>query len=212
MSRVYEPDGQVALEVIREGTVILEHSGVTPVRLDADAEQLLVERLRRGDRAALEEVARTHGPRLLRLAHRLLGWSGDAEDAVQEVLAKLMARPDRIGGDRGLEAWLVTVTVNRCRDRRRVSRAFQGFLGRYRGRSIRGESTDAELSRSETHERVRAIVRGLRPRDREVIVLRYLEGMSVAEIGRTLGVAPDTVEVRLHRARRRLRERLEGLQ
>jgi len=184
---------------------------ITGAALGTEAEQLLVQRLRRGESGALEEVARAYGPRLLRLAHRLLGWNGDAADALQEVFAKLLARPDRVGGQRGLEAWLVAVTVNRCRGQRRWAMTWRKFLGQ-RSRDVApAQSADVEPARREVQQRVRAAVGRMRPRDRQVIVLHYLEEMSVAEIGKTLGISPNAVEVRLHRARQRLKERLTGL-
>jgi RNA polymerase sigma-70 factor (ECF subfamily) len=71
-----------------------------------------------------------------------------------------------------------------------------------------GESSpaaDADVLRGELHEGVRRAVGRLGQRDREVIVLRYLEQMEVDEIAATLRLARNTVEVRLHRARERLK-------
>jgi RNA polymerase sigma-70 factor (ECF subfamily) len=178
--------------------------------LDEPSQQLLVERLRRGEKGALEQVAQLHGPRLLRLAHRLMGWNGDGEDVVQEVLAKLLARPDRIGGDRGLEAWLVAVTINQCRSHRRMARTFQNLLHR-RARETQPPASEHSAEQRDVNHRVRQVVQNLRPKDREVIVLHHLELIPIAEIAKILGISANAVEVRLHRARRRLRQRLSGL-
>jgi RNA polymerase sigma-70 factor (ECF subfamily) len=178
--------------------------------LDEPSQQLLVERLRRGEKGALELIAQIHGPRLLRLAHRLMGWNGDGEDVVQEVLAKLLTRPDRIGGERGLEAWLVAVTINQCRGHRRMARTFRRFLGR-RDLVVEPHYSDTQAEQRDLHGRVREMVQSLRPKDREVIVLHHLEQIPIAEIAKMLGLSANAVEVRLHRARQRLKQRLQGL-
>jgi RNA polymerase sigma factor (sigma-70 family) len=179
--------------------------------LDEPSQQLLVERLRRGEKGALELVAQIHGPRLLRLAHRLMGWNGDGEDVVQEVLAKLLAKPDRIGGDRGLETWLVAVTINQCRSHRRMARTFRRFLSRRDLIVIEPHRVDVDAEQRDLHGRVREMVQLLRPKDREVIVLHHLEQMPIADVAKMLGLSANAVEVRLHRARQRLKERLDGL-
>jgi RNA polymerase sigma-70 factor (ECF subfamily) len=174
------------------------HDGVL---LDGPSQQSLVERLRRGEKGALEQVALAHGPRLLRLAHRLLGWSGDAENVVQEVLAKLLAKPERIGGERGLEAWLVAVTVNQCRGHRRVARRFDGLLRKFA--LLRNETPVLDgVEQGDVNQTVRAAVQRLRAADREVIVLHHLEQVPIVEIAALLGLKVNAVEVRLHRARR----------
>jgi len=65
-----------------------------------------------------------------------------------------------------------------------------------------------ELERRERAAAVRRAVAGLSARYREVVVLHYLEGMEIGEVGRTLGVSANAVAVRLHRARGMLRETL----
>lgn len=139
-----------------------------------------------------------------------MGWNGDGEDVVQEVLAKLLAKPERVGGDRGLEAWLVAVTINQCRSHRRMARTFQNFLQR-RARETPTVASDAGPERRDVDDRVRRVVQSLRPNDREVIVLHHLEQLPIAEIAKILGLSNNAVEVRLHRARQKLKQRLSGL-
>jgi RNA polymerase sigma-70 factor (ECF subfamily) len=170
-------------------------------------DQILLMRLQRGERAAFEELADRHGPRMIRIAHRLLGWSGNghAHDVVQDVLARMISKPQRIAAAGGnLEAWLIRVTVNECRtQKRRWLARLNGLRERY---VVREPSPQVD---SEIQEQVRRAVRILPPRDREVIVLHYLEELPVAEIAAMLGRTCNAVEVRLHRARARLKEKLE---
>ncbi len=178
------------------------------VELANDEDQiLLLARLRRGERLAFEELADRYGARMLRTAHRLLGWSGgsDAQDVVQDVLARMLARPGRIAAGGGsVERWLIAVTANECRTRKRRWLARLKILRRWPVREIVEPVADLEIQ-----EQVRSAVRKLGARDREVIVLHYLEEMPVMEIAGMLGLTVNAVEVRLHRARGRLMEKLE---
>jgi RNA polymerase sigma-70 factor (ECF subfamily) len=168
--------------------------------------ECLLARLRRGEREAFDELARRQGPCLLRLAQRLLGYAKDdeARDAVQEVFARLIARPKSIAAAGDLEKWLVTVVVNQCRTQQR------GLMRRLR--LLAGWKKNIELKPSrdaDVNEQVRFAIMKLAVRDREVIVLHYLEEMPVDRIGAMLKLSRNAVEVRLHRARRRMKEILE---
>jgi RNA polymerase sigma factor (sigma-70 family) len=69
----------------------------------------------------------------------------------------------------------------------------------------------SQLDRDETNQKVRDAVAALPPRDREVIVLFYLENQSISAIAGLLGSSNNAVEVRLHRARQKLKGALDGL-
>jgi RNA polymerase sigma-70 factor, ECF subfamily len=177
------------------------------VRLANDEDQNLLTRLHKGERAAFEELADRHGPRMVRVAHRLLGWSrgGDARDVVQDVLARMLARPQRIAAAGGsLERWLIAVTVNECLTQKRRWLTRLNALRRRPAVETAPPPADSEI-----HEQVRAAVQKLPPRDRQVIVLHYLEELPVAEIAGMLGLTSNAVDARLHRARKRLSEKLE---
>ena len=176
-------------------------------------DEILLHRFARGDRSALGEIVARHEAMVVRLAHRLLGWSDDVDGVVQEVFLAALRHLDRFRGDSSLATWLTTVTVNECRRHRRkrmLRLALPGrVLERMARRAERGPlrpSEDAETSAA-----VRRAVRALPGKYREVIVLRYLEEMSVEQVGRAVGASPNTVSVRLHRARAKLKDALAGL-
>ena len=176
----------------------------------------LVERLRRGDPAAFDELVARFRPRLARLAYRLLGWSDEAEDVVQDVfVAALEHLPRRFRGGSSLATWLTAVTVNRCRRHRRRWVARWRRLLRLRERSGAPDAAAPAGELSEARDelrRVREAVQALPGRDREVVVLYYLEQHSVAEICQILGAGKGAIDVRLHRARKRLKELLADLE
>ncbi len=162
----------------------------------------------RGDPVAFVALVAQHGPHVAGLARRLLGWPPEVDDVVQDVFLSAWRGLPEFRGQCAVSTWLFRITVNACRRQRR--RRFLRLLP-WHGRRNVAEPAEAAAQQSETGARVRAAVRALPPRYREVVVLHYLENLSRAEIGEILGLKPNAVDVRLNRARRRLRERLSGL-
>ncbi|MCP4251332.1 MAG: RNA polymerase sigma factor [bacterium] len=181
------------------------------------ADDDLRSRIAAGDRAALERLIEQHRPRVTGLAYRLLGWPDEVEDVVQDVFVSALTNLGRFRGDCALSTWLTTITVNACRSRRRRLRSWATrWLGLGDTDATVGSAPPGSggsgptITKIETFDHVRQAVQALPVKYREVVVLRYLEQMPVPEIGRVLGLTRDTVETRLSRARRRLRDRLSG--
>jgi RNA polymerase sigma-70 factor (ECF subfamily) len=189
-------------------------STMTAVAKPADREN----RSRNGPRSAeavpsLEELVAGHQQRVTRLCYRLLGWREDVEDVVQDVFLAALRGLPKFRGQSRVSTWLTTIAVNTCRScmRRRLLR-FRWSTPVQRERTDRpGPPAERQLMDRERFARVRHAVRRLPPKYREVVVLRYLEEMSIAEVAEVLSVAPNAAEVRLTRARKRLREDLTGL-
>jgi len=163
----------------------------------------------REDICGFDEIVARHQPQVARLAHRLLGWrERDAvEDVVQEVFLVALTRLRDFRGDSSLSTWLMGVTVNKCRAHRRRSALRLTWLRQMWVRPTHHE-TPAD---DETCQQVRDAVADLPSRDREVIVLFYLEELPVAQIAQLLRAKNNAIEVRLHRARQRLKTKLAGL-
>jgi RNA polymerase sigma factor (sigma-70 family) len=174
--------------------------------VDAE-ESALARRLSGGDPAALAEVIALYRGRVARLAHRLLGWGGDPEDVVQEVFLAALRKAKDFRGRASLWSWLATITVNCCRRQLRRRALWQRFLFA-RSRAETAVAADRDALADETNRRVRDAVAALPARDREVIVLYYLEESPVAEIAELLRATPNAVQVRLYRARAKLSEAL----
>jgi RNA polymerase sigma-70 factor, ECF subfamily len=156
------------------------------------------------------QIVALHHEQVSRLAHRLLGWRDrDAvDDVVQEVFLVALRRLKSFRGDSSLRTWLMGITINECRSYRRRSVLRLTWL-----RDLWSRRNDDGKSplREETSRQVRDAVAQLPPRDREVIVLFYLEGLSVSQIAQLVAVKNNAIEVRLHRARQRLKTQLAGL-
>lgn len=178
---------------------------------DADSSDL-ARRIARAEPGAFEQLVALYQPRVERLAHRLLGWGDGAQDVVQDVFLAALRKAGTFRGDASLLTWLTVITLNRCRTHRRrnlLRLRAHGFLSHRSARQA--ESSDRPAIEDERARRVRTAVAGLAPKDREVIVLCYLEHRSTAQIAALLSISQNAVEVRLHRARQKLREPLQGL-
>ncbi len=184
------------------GTLVI--AGGKRVDVTASEETRLWSACADGDAAAFARLVTDHQDHVARLAYRLLGWSGEIEDVVQDVFLAVWTHRARFRGECRLSTWLAVLTVNQCRKRHRLR-----WL-----RLLRQATSDAESESSEgRHDgdataAVRDAVRRLPTAYREVIVLRYLEELPVDRVAEILDLRPNTVNVRLMRARQRLKEKL----
>ena len=188
------------------GVSFIDRSTGKADRLEAD----LIRRARAGDEAAYESLMREHQEAVFRLAYLFLGSAADAEDVAQEVFIKALNALDRFDDSRPLRPWLLSITANCARNRRR---AFGRYVAALR-RLIVPETSYAEGAVTEVDARMEAqalwqAVRRLSAADQEVIYLRYFLELSVSEAAEAMKVEPGTVKSRLSRALSRLREVIE---
>ncbi len=177
----------------------------------------LLERLRDGDEAAFEFLVRTHGGRLLAVARRILSSEEDARDAVQEAFVSAFKALTSFNGTARISTWLHRITVNaalmkvRSRSRRPETPiedllpAFQPDGHHEQQFAQWAEPVDVTLARHQTAARVREAIALLPEPYRTVLMLRDIEEMDNGEVAALLGVTPNAVKIRLHRARLALR-------
>ena len=176
-----------------------------------DPEAMLRRRFASAEAGAFERVVAQYQDRVGRLASRLLGWRGDVDDVVQDVflaafrnVSRLRERVGGTGDD--LWPWLAAITVNACRTRRRREWVRRAFLRQRRASADAiAPAADAEPEAREHFGRVRDALGQLRAADRELLVLHHLEEMPASDLAVVFGISANTVQVRLHRARRRLK-------
>ena len=175
-------------------------------------EQILVERFGRGDDSAFDRIVERYAAEVAALANRLLGWPQDVDDVVQEVFMAAFLGLRKFRGDCRLRTWLFTITINKCRrHRRHLQRRRSSRLDETAPNLCLNEHAEMVAIDTETFAQVRRTVRALPARYREVVVLRYLQGLETAEICRLLGISTNTLNVRLNRARKRLKDDLREL-
>ncbi len=160
------------------------------------------------------ELYKTHYTRVVRLSRLLLSDLDEAEDVGQEVFLKVFKQYQDRNFPTEWEPWLIRVTINACRDRRRSRwwkwlRASNEEFEEANYPSC-GQTPEEAVLRGEVRERVWRSLRELSPRQKEVFVLRHLEGWSTEEVADTLGLTPGSVKRHLFRAVCHLRKALRG--
>jgi len=172
---------------------------------DALVTRELLARCRRGERRALEELVRLTHRRAYALAYRVVGDRYEAEDVVQEAYVRMFRGLPGFREEARFETWMHRIVVNT---------ALNGLRKRGRfGDLMKDDARDVPIPDQAEQQAVRrdALERGLAalsPGQRIVIVLKDVYGLSCREIGHELGIEEGAVKVRLHRARKRVLERL----
>ena len=144
-----------------------------------------------------EEFFRATLPRARRVANRILGAGPDAEDAVGEAYARALVRWRRVSALPYREAWVLRVTANVAVDLTRR-------------RPVEAQPVEHERPVDAAVDRIAlaAALRGLAPRQREAIALRYLAGLSVEEVAEVLSLSVNTVKTHTSRGIETLRASL----
>ncbi len=155
--------------------------------------------------STFEQIVLLHTPLVLRTAQRLLLNEADAQDAAQEVFLKLHRSFGRFNQERDLLPWLYRITVNVCYDLRR-KRKPDLAMESISEPIARGFSPEEEMNVAEQWELMAAALETLSDREREAIVLRDLEGLSTAEVAKTLGITEGTVRSQISTGRAKLKE------
>ncbi len=186
----------------------------------ADLDQLL-ERARRQEPDAFEELVRRYSQRLFGLLLRLTGSRDAAEDYVQETFLRVVRTIADYQHQGRFEAWLFRIAANLARDHARQAKR-RGPTGSLdvaddHGRTMAGDLADerlpgpaAGMHGGERESRLHACLAALPGLDREVLILRHFSELSFREIADLLQIPLGTALARGHRALRRLRQELEG--
>lgn len=160
-------------------------------------------------------------PKILNYLRKLVG-EHEAEDLTQEVFVRVSRSLDGFRGESSLSTWIYRIATNAAMDhmRKSVSRPTASIPGgsgdddsSLPDDTVPDDSSpvlDTLLIRKDMNECIRGIVDRLPENYRAVLVLSELEGLTNAEIAEVNGISLDTVKIRLHRARARLRKELEA--
>lgn len=179
----------------------------------------LVQRAIARDGDAFRFIMQRYNQRLYRLARSILRNDAEAEDAVQEAYVRAFTHLDSFRGDSSLATWLSRITINEALGRLRTQRPTVDIA------TFEAQRTPAEIiqfpltSKSDDPERTMAQRQLLQLVEqatdnlpevyRIVFITRVIEGLSVEDTAEILGLRPETVKTRLHRARKLVREQLD---
>jgi len=162
-------------------------------------------------------------PKILHYLKRMVG-DNDAEDVAQEVFDKISRNLDDFKGESKISTWIYRIATNAALDKLKslpYKRSTAGPLAPLPVEIIdmkkdatatiknKPQSPDQKLIRNEMSECIREFVDNLPADYRTIIILNELEGFTNKEIADILQVSLDTAKIRLHRARTRLKKRLE---
>jgi RNA polymerase sigma-70 factor (ECF subfamily) len=197
-------------------------TAVAATGLDGLDDRALVERARNREGAAVRLIMQRHNRRLYRAARSVLHDDAEAEDVVQESYVRAFTRLDGFRGEAQLSTWLTRIALNEALGRLGRRRLMvdledigaindQGEARVIHLPSARRDSDpEAAAARAEVRRLIERAVDQLPDSFRIVFVLRDIEELSTEETAAHLGLPPATVKTRLHRARRLLRQSLDG--
>ena len=182
--------------------------------MEGPLERELIERARRGDRAAYEQIVRRKVETVYRTARAILGNDADADDATQETLIGAWRKLPSLRDPERFDAWLGRITFNACRMalRRRRGPALielptdpaheprDPLLGGFEHRTVTADAFDRAFDRLPVEQRA-------------ILVLHHRDELPIAEVAARLGIPEGTVKSRLAAARAALDRSLtrEGL-
>lgn len=181
------------------------------LRLDDASDGELAALARGGLQQAYVTLTERHRASVYRLARGATGDLDEAFDVTQESFIAAFAALDRYDGQRSFRAWIARITLNKCRDwaRRRAVRKMFAWPVPERAADIREDRAlpDEIAANRQELVSVGAAIAKLPARQKEVLLLRTVEGMTQAETAVVLGITEKSVETRLYRARQTLSAR-----
>jgi RNA polymerase sigma-70 factor (ECF subfamily) len=181
----------------------------------------LIDRLRAGDETAFAEVVRAHHASLCRLARSIVGSNAVAEEVVQDTWLAVFRGVDRFEGRSSLRTWLFHILVNRARTtatrERRTDPGVDPDADRFDGTGVWSsppvpwsEQVDDRLAAEHAAGLARELLETLPESQRQVVLLRDVEGLDATDVVDLLGITDGNQRVLLHRGRARLRAGLEA--
>jgi RNA polymerase sigma-70 factor (ECF subfamily) len=197
--------------------VVKRETGSTAA-LDPAGEADLIERCRRDEKSAHDELYHRFRRQVAGNLYRVLGDRTDLDDLVQEVFVIAFRGLDRFRGDARLSTWLYRICVNvalgRIRTRKRRPLAYGGgdldTAATDPSMIERPETPERSLERRQDQERVYAALEKLAPKKRLVLYLHEIEGRDLKDIAYLVDSNPVTVRTRLFYARREFYKVLAG--
>lgn len=181
-----------------------------PNAAEHDPELPVIEAIQRGDSHALAELMRRHGPWVRSVVFGALGRADEIDDVAQRVWMQVWRQARKLDDLSSWRVWLYRIARHAAADAGRSKmrrRRLVEVLWR-KGRRVKAAPADESLLADERRAAMLQAIGGLPAIYREPFVLKHIEGWSYARIGEMLGLPVDTVETRLVRARRLLREKL----
>ena len=178
----------------------------------------LIERARKGDDGAFNQVVQAYRKRILGTIARLIGRPEDVDDVGQEVFLRLYFSLDQLRAPEVFEPWLYRLTVNAAYDYlRKQKRRPETRMSDLSEQQVMmadaaagGKFQTEESRRTKVRERVQALLGHVSEEDRILLTLKEVEGLSLKELEQIYKVNENALKVRLFRARQRVLKAFEA--
>lgn len=182
------------------------------------SDEALVDAARAGDRSALEALLSRHQARIYRYGMKMCGDPEDAQDVLQETMIALARNIGDFRGESALSSWLYAVARSFCLKKRRKRRHAPKEVASLEQDSAAVAAIETDevapdqaLATKEVETVLADAIGELDPDQRDVLVLRDVEGLTAPEVANVLGISVAAVKSRLHRARIAVRARVQPL-
>ena len=184
-----------------------------------DREAALIQRVCNGEHEAFYELVRPFERAIYFAAMGVLNNPADAEEVAQETVLKAFDALPNFRFEAKFSTWIIQIAINESRmklrkDRRHLYESIEAQRhddeGDYRPRDLADwrEIPSEELQRKELREALKRAIAALAPKYREVLILRDVQHVSIAETAKILGITEASVKTRLLRARLQMRDAL----
>jgi RNA polymerase sigma-70 factor (ECF subfamily) len=182
----------------------------------------VIESCKAGDEKAFSEIVLTYQKKVFNIAYRMLGNKEEAKELAQEVFLSIFGSIKDLREEAKFEPWLTQITLNHCRNRWKYLKRRKYFNSDSLDEPIETEdggipkpiydlSTNPEIlfEKKMIQQWIQGGLLQLKEGQRELIILRDLQGLSYEEIGELFSLPEGTVKSKIHRARMELKEILE---
>ena len=175
------------------------------------ADDEIVERVLAGDSGLFELLIRRHDQRVYRTARAIVRNETDADDILQETYLRAFQHLSQFEGRAKFSTWLLRIAIHEALARYRENARFEDLDEIPESENAHADprsGPEQMAARGEIREVVQRAIDELPPTLRTVLMLREIEGMSTSETAEVLEISEDNLNVRLHRAKAALREKL----
>ena len=173
---------------------------------------------RKGDQRAFAEIVELYKDKIFHLAYRMLNNRHEAEDIVQETFLRVYKNLDRYDENQKFSTWIYRIGTNLCIDRlrkRKPSYSLDADMNDQEGMDgysmipSDDRSPETEMLLSETQRIIHESIESLPAKYKTIMLLRYIQDLSLQEISEVLDLPVTTIKTRVHRGREFLRKKLE---
>ncbi len=183
-----------------------------------DLESQLARLAAKGDERAFAEIVGLYQDKLFHMSYRMLYSKQEAEDVVQDTFLRVYRNLDRFDPALKFSTWIYRIATNLCIDRLRrrkpsysldaESSDHEGLDG-YSMMPSDHKTPESEMIITDTQRIIREAMESLPPKYKTIMMLRYMQDLSLQEIGDIINMPVTTIKTRVHRGRDLLRKKLE---